>query len=118
MGGISSYTLTLHEKQEVPIATCPSRKMSLTFQDETRQFVHFAVDGWADQKTPNMPAFLALLRLTDWVLHQHSIDGPHRIVVHCAGGIGRSAVFVAADSMSRAIAAGFERSRISPDTTM
>jgi len=113
--GVNRYALRVCNEVRVPVASCTMRELCLTFQDRPLQLLHLAVDNWADQKTPDRETFLALLRLVDRILRQAK-PGPHQIVVHCAGGIGRSAVFVAVDSMSRALAAGLKE--VSPDRTM
>merc|ERR1712087_783676 len=98
-----------------------------------------SVDNWPDQKTPDVASFLALLRLIDELLLQQIYPAARgvkrkadsspadqdghcsealRIVVHCAGGIGRSAVLIAVDGIVRALLAGADSSHVSPDQAM
>eukprot|EP00435_Cladocopium_sp_Y103_P015618 s2479_g3.t2 len=58
---------------------------------------------WRDQSEPPMEGFLQLDRLLDSFLTPGKV---HSVLVHCAGGIGRAGVFIAADAGARAAAQG------------
>jgi len=80
---------------------------------------HMIVSWWKDQSAPPMDKFLALERLVDKLRRLSVSEDPANlqrpIVVHCAGGIGRAGVFVAADSGARALASGTPEAGCSPD---
>eukprot|EP00913_Durusdinium_trenchii_P014661 g13755.t1 len=69
------------------------------------------VPWWRDQSEPPLDHFLELDKLLDSFLDPGK---SHCVLVHCAGGIGRAGVFVAADSGARAACQG-KVSSCSPD---
>ncbi|CAE7177984.1 PTPRR, partial [Symbiodinium pilosum] len=69
------------------------------------------VPWWRDQSEPPLQRFLQLDKLMDSFLTPGTSPCA---LVHCAGGIGRAGVFIAADAGGRAALRG-EAHRCSPD---
>jgi len=70
---------------------------------------HILADWWLDQSAPPAPHFFQLWRIFQAVLLNAPLQPrvAPKVVVHCAGGIGRTAVFIAADMCARAWSASF-----------
>lgn len=95
-------------------AGCTVRRLRCSLGDREWRGPQLSVSWWRDQDEPPMDRFLALERLVNSFVVRHEEDKPS-VVVHCAGGIGRAGVFIAADCAARAVAMGLEPSSCSPD---
>ena len=62
---------------------------------------HFQYKNWPDHDAPEATLFRQFLQL----IESHHTDGSVPILVHCAGGIGRSGTFVAAHSLRKQVRA-------------
>lgn len=95
-------------------ADCTVRLLECRLQGSAWRGPHLAVSWWPDQSAPPMEKFLALAKLLDRLVAKQG-GQPQPVLVHCAGGIGRAGVFIAADCGARAAAMGADTSRCSPD---
>lgn len=95
-------------------ADCILRPLSCRLDGLEWSGLHLMVSWWQDQTEPPLRKFLALHRLLDGIVGA-SGSPPRPLLVHCAGGIGRAGVFLAADCGARAIVAGCEPAICTPD---
>merc|ERR1712054_625138 len=72
------------------------------------------VSWWRDQTEPPAGKFLALAQLVNHLILR-SGPSPPPVIVHCAAGIGRAGVFIAADCGARGAAMGAELEKCNPD---
>ena len=78
------------------------RTFVITHQDGSTDTVqHFQYRNWPDHDAPEATLFRQFLEL----IESHHTDGSVPILVHCAGGIGRSGTFVAAHSLRKEVRA-------------
>lgn len=104
---------TLHEEHDTA-ADSTVRSLRCTLHGLTWCGVQFVSDWWRDQTEPPLEKFCGLVRL----LQNYVTSGtrkPRPVLVHCAGGIGRTGVFIAAESGARAAALGDDRVDCAPD---
>lgn len=72
----------------------------------THEVRHICVSWWQDQRSPGIDQFVYTWCLLQELLLQAvaaSGDDSPRVVIHCAGGIGRVGVLIAADVGARAL---------------
>lgn len=92
-------------------ADCTVRRLACQLEGGTQwQGPQLVVSWWRDQSEPPLDKFLQLLKLLDGMVPA----GPQVVLVHCAGGIGRAGVLIAADAGARAAALG-DSQMCSPD---
>lgn len=92
-------------------ADCTVRRLACRLEGGIQwQGPQLVASWWRDQTEPPLDKFLQLVRLLDGMLPA----GPQVVLVHCAGGIGRAGVFIAADAGARAAVLG-ETQLCSPD---
>ena len=76
------------------------RTFSISRKDGSTQTVqHFHYENWPDHDAPEDTLFRRFLQL----IESHHTDGSSPILVHCAGGVGRSGTFVAAHSLRKEV---------------
>lgn len=93
---------------------CVVRTLRCEWRGSAWHGPQLAVAWWRDQSEPPMDRFLALARLLDRLVSEHG-PRPPPVVVHCAAGIGRAGVFIAAECGARAAVMGGDTVGCSPD---
>merc|ERR1711862_184966 len=97
-----------------PAADCTVRMLRCKSHDLEWCVPHLLVAWWPDQSETPVDKFFALCHLVNRLVCK-SQSKPSSVVVHCAAGIGRAGVFIAADCGARGVAMGAEVENCSPD---
>eukprot|EP00434_Breviolum_minutum_P022663 symbB.v1.2.020000.t1/scaffold1659.1/size107071/2 len=100
-----TFDLRLEETREDEASSCNVRMLRCQRKSDDSTWLgpQIVVPWWRDQSEPPLEGFLQLDRLVDSFLTPAK---RHSVLVHCAGGIGRAGVFVAADAGARAASQG------------
>lgn len=101
---VAPLELRVEEMREDAASECNVR-MLMCQRTEAKRWrgPQIVVPWWRDQSEPPLEGFLQLDRLLDSFLTPGEV---HSVLVHCAGGIGRAGVFIAADAGARAACQG------------
>lgn len=108
---VEGFSLAVEEVRYDSASECSVRMLRCKHGDEVWSGPQIVVPWWRDQSEPPLGSFLQLDRLVDSFLTSGTSQC---VLVHCAGGIGRAGVFVAADAGGRAAIRGEARC-CSPD---
>ncbi|CAJ1428285.1 unnamed protein product, partial [Effrenium voratum] len=100
---VRGFDLDIQEVRHEKASDCCVRMLSCKRGSKAWQGPQLAVPWWRDQSEPDWHLFLELNKLVDSFL---TPGKSHSVFVHCAGGIGRAGVFIAADAGARAAAQG------------
>eukprot|EP00931_Biecheleriopsis_adriatica_P123357 TRINITY_DN9838_c0_g1_i3.p1 TRINITY_DN9838_c0_g1~~TRINITY_DN9838_c0_g1_i3.p1 ORF type:complete len:379 (-),score=67.31 TRINITY_DN9838_c0_g1_i3:46-1182(-) len=105
-------SLAVEEVRHEKAADCTVRQLCCRLGDIEWRGPQLVVSWWRDQSEPPLECFLELDRLFNSFL---GASGSDCVFVHCAGGIGRAGVFIAADAGARAAQDEARASQCSPD---
>mmetsp|Transcript_80375 Transcript_80375/g.236479 ORF Transcript_80375/g.236479 Transcript_80375/m.236479 type:complete len:404 (-) Transcript_80375:18-1229(-) len=95
-----------------PPADSTVRVLRCRLREASWRGPQLAVSWWRDQSEPPLEKFMALARLLDRYVAARPASP---VLVHCAAGIGRAGVFIAAECGARAAMMGADASCCSPD---
>ncbi|XP_068244376.1 receptor-type tyrosine-protein phosphatase epsilon-like [Palaemon carinicauda] len=65
------------------------RKISVTYENESREVIQFQFTSWPDHSVPDLPFSFALM-----LKETRSFEPTGPMVVHCSAGIGRTGTFL------------------------
>lgn len=96
------------------VADCAVRSLRCSLHGLEWRGPQLVASWWHDQSEPPLRKFLSLLRLLSRFVNARG-PAPTPVLVHCAGGIGRAGVLIAADLGARAAVSGADPALCSPD---
>merc|ERR1712224_593618 len=104
----------VEEEFHDPVADCTVRMLRCKLHDLECCVPQLVVAWWPDQSEPPSDKFFALCQMLNRIMRRRG-PSASTVIVHCAAGIGRAGVFIAADCGARGAAMGADLEKCSPD---